>query len=138
MTARSRPRQEGQILVMAAAVLAFLFVPLSILVIDSTLVESSYAQLGETVQAAVEDGASAIDEGSFRQSGGQQVFLDPVAARRTVERSLMASQMPGLDGWTITVTGDTVTATAEVRVQLLAAGTVTIHQTRSASFAFGG
>jgi hypothetical protein len=137
MTARRGGQQEGQILVLAAAVLAFLFVPLAVLVIDATLVESSYAQLGETLQAAVEDGASEIDQDKFRQSGGQQAVLDPNVAKATTDRSLGASQMPGLDGWRITVTGNTVTATADVKVQLLAAGTVTIHQTRSATFAVG-
>jgi hypothetical protein len=137
VTARRGGQQEGQILVLAAAVLAFLFVPLALLVIDATLVESSYAQIGETLQAAVEDGASEIDQDSFRQSGGQQAVLDPNVAKATTDRSLRASQMPGLDGWTITVTGNTVTAAADVKVQLLAAGTVTIHQTRSATFAVG-
>jgi hypothetical protein len=137
VTGRRRGRQEGQILVLAAAVLAFLFVPLAVLVIDATLVESSYAQLGETLQAAVEDGASEIDQDKFRQSGGQQAVLDPNVAKATTDRSLRASQMPGLDGWTIAVSGNTVTVTADVKVQLLAAGTVTIHQTRSATFAVG-
>lgn len=136
MKARSR-RQEGQLLVIAAAVLAFLFVPLSVVVIDSALVESSYAQLGETVQAAVEDGASAIDEDRYLRSDGQDVVLDRTVARATTERSLVASQMPGLDDWTVDVAGNTVTATARVRVRLLLLGTVNLHQARSATFAYG-
>src|SRR5260370_14044449 len=41
--------QKGQVLVMSALVMAFLFLPLSVFVIDTALVDSSYAQLGETL-----------------------------------------------------------------------------------------
>ena len=54
-------RQDGQVLVMSALVMAFLFLPLSVFVIDTSLVDSSYGQLGETLQASAEDGASSID-----------------------------------------------------------------------------
>ena len=47
--------EKGQILVLAALLLAFLFIPLSVFVIDTGLVEAGYAQLNETVQAAAED-----------------------------------------------------------------------------------
>jgi len=50
---RGLGRQEGQILVMSALVMAFLFVPLSVFVIDTALVESGYAQLGETLRRPV-------------------------------------------------------------------------------------
>jgi hypothetical protein len=137
VTAPGRSSQEGQILVMAAAVMALLFVPLCVYVIDTALVEADYAQLGETLQASTEDGASMIDQAAYRQSNGQRVVLDPAAARATCERSLRASNLPGLDSWTITVQGNTVTATATVRVQLLVFGTGTLRETRSAGFHYG-
>jgi hypothetical protein len=138
MTARRRSNQQGQILVMAAAVMAMLFVPLCIYVIDTALVESDYAQLGETLQASTEDGASMIDQAAYRQSNGQRVILDPAAARATCEHSLQASGLPGLESWTVTVEGNTVTASATLRVQLMVVGASTLTETRSASFHYGG
>lgn len=137
MTPYARARQSGQILPMVAMTMAFLFVPLCVFVIDTGLVEASYAQLGETLQAATEDGASMIDQAAFRESGGQRVVLDPGAARTTSEHSLQASGLPGLESWTVTVSGNTVTASAGVRVKLLVLGTATLHETRSASFVYG-
>jgi hypothetical protein len=138
MIGRRRSDERGQILVMAAAVMAFLFVPLAVFVIDWGLVAAGYAQLGETLQAASEDGASQIDQGAFRQSDGQRVVLDPAAARATCERSIVASGLPDIVSTTVTVRGNTVTATATIRVQLLVVPAVPITETRSASFLVGG
>ena len=132
-----RSRQAGQVLVLSAAVTGLLFVPLSVYLIDTALVESAHAQLGETLQAAAEDGASMIDQDAFRTSDGQRVVLDPVAARETSERSLRASALPGLDSWTVTVRANTVTVTATVHVQLLVVGPTTLTVTRSAGFVYG-
>ena len=137
MTARRRTDQSGQILVMAVFVVTFLFVPLAVYVIDSGLVEASYVQLGETLQAAAEDGASSLDVAAFRQSGGQVVRLDHAEARAVADRSLRASQLPGLESWTISVSGDTVSVAAHMRVRLLVLGTATLTQTKRASFAVG-
>jgi hypothetical protein len=137
MTNRHQDRERGQVLVMAAAVMAFLFVPLCVFLIDTGLVEASYAQLGETLQASVEDGASQIDQQAFRQSSGQVAVLDQAAARRTCEGSLRTSGLPGLQNVTVITTATTVTATASVHVELLVLGSATVTQTRSASFAVG-
>ena len=134
---RRRSAQDGQVLPMVAAVMALLFVPLCVFVIDSGLVEATYAQLGETVQAAAEDGASMIDRDVFIQSGGQRVVLDQAAARTTAERSLRASGLPGLESWTVTTRAATVTVSATVRVRLLVVGGAHVRQTRSASFIYG-
>ena len=138
MSSLDRSRERGQILAIAAAVLALLFVPLSVMVIDLGLVEAAYAQLGETLQAASEDGASQIDQAAFRQSGGPRVVLDAAAARAACERSIDTSGLPGIVSRTVTVSGDTVTATARVRVPLLVVGGATITESRSASFLVGG
>ena len=86
MSEQRRRQQQGQVLVMSAAVMAFLFVPLCVFVIDTGLVAASYAQLGETLQAAAEDGASSIDQNAYRSSNGQQVALDPAGAQQTADR----------------------------------------------------
>ena len=124
-------------MVMALFVMAFLFVPLAVYVIDSGLVEASYVQFGETLQAAAEDGASSVDVAALRQSGGQVLRLDPAEARVVVDRSLRSSQLPGLEGWTVDVRGDSVTVTAHMQVRLLVLGTATLTQTKEASFAVG-
>jgi hypothetical protein len=137
MSAHRSRQQEGQILVMALFVMAFLFVPLAVYVIDSGLVEASYVQFGETLQAAAEDGASSVDVAALRQSGGQVLRLDPAEARVVVDRSLRSSQLPGLESWTVDVRSDSVTVTAHMRVRLLVLGTATLTQTKEASFAVG-
>ena len=122
-------------LVLGAMVLAFLFVPLGIYVIDSGLVEANYSQLSETLQASAEDGASMLDEAAVRADG--TVRLDPVAAREVVDRSMRISQLRGLDSWTVTVQGQTVSVTAHLRVELFALGGTDLTQTRSARLAYG-
>lgn len=124
-------------LVLSALVMAFLFLPLAIFVIDTGLVEAGYAQLSETLQAAAEDGASTIDESAYRSSDGKTVRLEPAGAKQVAERSLKVSQLPGLDSWTITVQGNTVTVDAKLKVKLLALGTATLSESRSATFAYG-
>jgi hypothetical protein len=122
---------------MAAAVMSFLFVPLCVFLVDTGLVEASYAQLGETLQASVEDGASQIDQQAFRESGGQKAVLDQVAARQVCQRSLEMSGLPGLEVLSVRTTPTTVTATATVHVHLLIVGSAGVTQTRSAGFVLG-
>jgi hypothetical protein len=137
MRRRRQRDQEGQVLILAVFVMAFLFVPLAIYVIDSGLVEAAHVQTGETLQAAAEDGAQSIDVAAFRNSGGQVVRLDPDQARAASDRSLRASRLPGLESWTISVSGNTVTVTARVRVSLFVLGAVTLTQSKGATFAIG-
>jgi hypothetical protein len=129
--------QKGQVLVMSALVMAFLFLPLSVFVIDTALVDSSYAQLGETLQASAEDGASSIDVAAYRISNGQTVKLDPVQAKTVADSSINAAAVPGLRAWTVTVSGSRVTVTGTVSVQLVVLGTATLSESRSAIFAYG-
>ena len=129
--------QKGQVLVMSALVMAFLFLPLSIFVIDTALVESGYAQLGETLQASVEDGASTVDEVAYRSSGGKTVVVDAVQAKVVADRSMRVSGMPGLDSWEVTVQGSRVTITGRLTVQLLVLGKATLTESRSASLVYG-
>ena len=132
-----RQGQEGQVLVMAALVMAFLFLPLSVFVIDTALVDSSYAQLGETLQASAEDGASSIDVAAYRSSNGQVVRLDPIAAKAVVDQSMKTASLPGVHSWTVGISGPRVTVTAAISVQLMVLGTATLTESRSAIFAYG-
>lgn len=137
MSAPRRQAQEGQILVLSAIVMALLFVPLCIFVIDTGLVEASYAQLGETLQASAEDGASTIDQAAYRSSDGRTVILDAGGSRTMVDRSMQASRLQGLESWQTTIAGDRVTVSGKVRVQLLVLGQATLMSSRSANFHYG-
>jgi hypothetical protein len=133
----TRDAQKGQVLVMSALVMAFLFLPLSVFVIDTALVDSNYAQLGETLQASAEDGASSIDVAAYRSSNGQTVRLDPVAAKAVVDRAMKAALLPGIQSWTVTISGPRVMVTGTVSVQLMMLGTATLSESRSAIFVYG-
>ena len=135
MSRRRRKQQGGQILVLASLVMSFLFVPLAVFVIDTGLVEAGYAQLGETLQASAEDGSSSLNETAYRQSG--VVILDPIQAEQVVDQSMRASHLPGLDSWSVIVQGNTVTLSGTLHVPLLALGTATLSESRSATFAYG-
>lgn len=134
---RCRRGQEGQVLVMSALVMAFLFLPLSIFVIDTALVEAGYTQLGETLQASAEDGASTIDEAVYRSSNGKTVALDPVQAKVVADRSMRVSGVPGLDSWDVLVQGSRVTITGKLSLDLLVLGKATLTESRSATLAYG-
>ncbi len=129
--------QDGQVLVMSALVMAFLFLPLSVFVIDTALVDSSYAQLGETLQASAEDGASSIDVVAYRESNGHVVRLDPIQAKAVVDRSMKAASLAGVQSWVAAVSGPRVTVTATISVQLMVIGTAKLTESRSAIFAYG-
>ena len=130
-------RQDGQILVMSALVMAFLFLPLSVFVIDTSLVDAGYGQLGETLQASAEDGASSIDVAAYRNSNGQVVRLDPTEAKAVVDRSMKAAALRGVQLWIVAVDGPRVTVSATMSVQLMVLGTATLTESRSAIFAYG-
>lgn len=137
MTRDRHKGERGQVLVLSAIVMALLFLPLSIYVIDTALVESGYAQLGEALQASAEDGASSIDQSIYRSSNGHTVVLDAANAREETDRSMRISRLPGLESWSMVVTNRTVTVTGRLKVQLLVLGSTTLTETRSASLAFG-
>jgi len=129
--------EKGQILVLAALLLAFLFIPLSVFVIDTGLVEAGYAQLNETVQAAAEDGASMLNADLYRTSHGRSVELDPTLARQVTDRALAVSRLPGLTSWQIEVEGTTITVTANLTVRLFALGAASLRTKKSARLSYG-
>ena len=129
--------QEGQVLVLGALLMAFFFVAISVFVIDTGLLEASYQQLSETLQASAEDAANQVDVAALRAGGASPPVLDPVAARTTAERSLSASQLPGLHSWSVRITGDRVEVTATVRVRLFVLSPASLTETRAARLANG-
>lgn len=134
---RQRGRQQGQILVFSALLMAFFFVPLAILVVDTGLLEAGYGQLTETVQAAAEDGASMLDVDLYRSSNGQAVHLDAGKARAIADQALTVSHVAGLGPWQVSVQGDEVTVRASETVRLFVLGAATITTTKSARLAYG-
>jgi hypothetical protein len=137
MRARRRDGERGQILVLSALIMTFLFIPLAIFLVDTSLFESAYAQLGETLQASAEDGASTVDEATLRSSNGQTVVLDPALARATADTSMRASHLAGLVSWTSTASRQRVTVTATIAVPLMVLGTAHLTASRSATFGYG-
>ncbi len=135
MTNHRRKPKDGQILVLAALLMTFFFIPLAIFVVDTGLVEAGYAQLSETVQAAAEDGASMLNEDLYRSS--RVLELDAPRAREVADRALSISRLPGLAPWRIDVQGTRVTVTARLRVRLFGLGTTTLMTTKSAQLAYG-
>ncbi len=135
MTASVRKPQDGQILVLAALLMTFFFIPLAVFVVDSGLVGAGYAQLSETVQAAAEDGASMLDEDLYRSRG--VVKLNVARARQVAGRALEVSRLPGLGPWQVEVQGTRVTVTARLQVRLFVLGTAALVTTKSAQLAYG-
>jgi hypothetical protein len=129
--------EQGQILVLAALLLSFLFIPLSVFVIDTGLVEAGYVQLNETVQAAAEDGSSMLNADLYRSSHGRSVELDPALARHVTDRALAVSHLPGLTSWQIDVQGTTVTVTANLTVRLFVLGGASLRTKKSARLSYG-
>ena len=100
-------------------------------------VDAGYGQLGETLQASAEDGASSIDVAAYRNSNGQVVRLDPTEAKAVVDRSMKAAALRGVQLWIVAVDGPRVTVSATMSVQLMVLGTATLTESRSAIFAYG-
>jgi hypothetical protein len=136
MSGRGR-RERGQILVLGAILLTFFFIPLAVFVVDTGLVEASYAQLNETVQAAAEDGASMLNEDLYRSSQGKTVELDSARARQVTDQALQVSRLPGLGPWSVDIRGTMVAVTAKVTVHLFVLGSVSLTTSKSARLAYG-
>jgi len=64
------------------------------LAVDGARLFTARRDLQNVADSAALAGASAIDEGHFRESAGNEVRLDPVGARGAVDRVLVASGLP--------------------------------------------
>ena len=54
-----------------------------------------------------------------------------------VDRSMKVSQLQGIESWTVSVQGNTVSIQGKLRVKLIALGTATLTESRSATFVYG-
>jgi hypothetical protein len=86
---------SGQV---APLVLVFLLGILAVagLVIDGGVLFASRRSLQSIADGAARAGAMAVDEQLLRESGGEQVRLDPVAARARLDRYLEVSGFRGI------------------------------------------
>jgi hypothetical protein len=78
------------------------------LAVDGARLFTARRDLQNVADAAALAGASAIDEGHFRESAGNEVRLDPGGARRAVDGILVASGLPSGTQVDVTVEPDRV------------------------------
>jgi hypothetical protein len=88
---RSTSAGQASIVLIGALLIGLAFAGLAI---DGARLFTARRDLQNVADSAALAGASAIDEGHFRQTGGSEVRLDPVGARRAVDRVLGASGLP--------------------------------------------
>ena len=80
---------------------------------------SGWRSLAASADAAAAAGASGIDEGAFRSSGGSVVQLDPTLAEQLAYDSLAAQLDSGdIDTYEVTATTESVTVVVEGSVGL--------------------
>lgn len=108
MTPRSeRGSVTGMLVAVMVVVLAF-----AGLALDGTRLLLARRDLQALADSAALAGASSIDEGRFRASGGREVVLDPAGAR------LAAAGVVSTSGWPADGRGAVEVAGARVRVHL--------------------
>lgn len=91
MTTRARETGQASVVLVGALVICLAFTGLAV---DGARVFTARRDLQNVADSAALAGASAIDEGHFRDTDGREVRLDPGAARAAVERLLAASGLP--------------------------------------------
>ncbi len=88
-----RSGEAGQVSVVIVGAL-FICLAFTGLAVDGARLFTARRDLQNVADSAALAGASAIDEGHFRESGGNDVQLDPSRARSAVDRVLAASGLP--------------------------------------------
>jgi hypothetical protein len=88
---RSGRAGQASIVLIGALLVGLAFAGLAI---DGARLFTARRDLQNLADSAALAGASAIDEGHFRETGGSEVRLDPAAARRAVDEVLEASGLP--------------------------------------------
>ncbi len=86
-------REQGQasVLLVGALLLGLAFVGLAV---DGARMFTARRDLQNVADAAALAGASAIDEGTYRATGGLVVRLDPARARGSAEQVVWAARLP--------------------------------------------
>jgi hypothetical protein len=91
VTATRRDAGQASIVLVGALLVGLAFAGLAV---DGARLFTARRDLQNVADAAALAGASAVDEGYFRSSGGSEVRLDPAGARRAVDEVLRASGLP--------------------------------------------
>jgi uncharacterized membrane protein len=91
VTRRNLHSGQASVVLVGALVICLGFTGLAV---DGARLFTARRDLQNVADSAALAGASAIDVGHFRATGGSEVRLDPVAARAAVEQLLAASGLP--------------------------------------------
>ena len=102
-------RGQASVLLVGVLLIGLMFAGLAI---DGARMFTARRDLQNVADSAALAGASSLDEGVYRASGGGDVRLDPVAARQAVNDVLTRSSLPASVDVDVVVAGDRV----EVRI----------------------
>ena len=102
-------RGQASVLLVGVLLIGLMFVGLAI---DGARMFTARRDLQNVADSAALAGASSVDEGAYRASGGGEVRLDAVAARQAVNDVLTQSSLPPSVSVAVAVSADRV----EVRV----------------------
>jgi uncharacterized membrane protein len=105
VTATRRDAGQASIVLVGALLVGLAFAGLAV---DGARLFTARRDLQNVADAAALAGASAVDEGHFRATGGAEVRLDPMAARRAVDDVLAASGLPSATRVDVSVEPDRV------------------------------
>lgn len=117
-------RGQASVLLVGVVLLGLAF---SGLAVDGTRLFTARRDLHNLADSAALAGASAIDEDAFRASGGDDVRLDPVAAREAAATVLRDSALPADSRVVVDVDGDRVTVRIARPVRLTFLGVLGVH-----------
>ena len=102
-------RGQASVLLVGVLLIGLMFAGLAV---DGARMFTARRDLQNVADSAALAGASSLDEGVYRASGGGDVQLDPVAARQAVNDVLVRSSLPASVKVDVIVAADRV----EVRV----------------------
>ncbi len=102
-----RPDQRGQasVLLVGVLLIGLMFAGLAI---DGARMFTARRDLQNVADSAALAGASALDEGAYRDSGGVSVRLDAASARHAVDDVLRQSSLPATARVDVAVVADRV------------------------------
>jgi uncharacterized membrane protein len=102
-------RGQASVLLVGVLLIGLMFVGLAV---DGARMFTARRDLQNVADSAALAGASSLDEGVYRATGGVEVRLDPVAARQAVNDVLARSSLPASVSVEVAVTTNRV----EVRI----------------------
>ena len=102
-------RGQASVLLVGVLLIGLMFVGLAV---DGARMFTARRDLQNVADSAALAGASSLDEGVYRATGGGEARLDPAAARQAVNDVLARSSLPA------SVSVDVVVATDRVEVRI--------------------